>query len=82
MIERMISALGARIKDADPVDLAILFDLAERLDAVTGDTIRHMNSHQLMSWAKIAQVAGITRQAAWERWSRPPAEPPSVSNPA
>lgn len=72
MIGRMLDALGARIKDADPDDLALLFDLQHKLERVTADTVRHMNAEQDMSWATIGRVAGVTRQAAWERWSRAP----------
>lgn len=71
MVERMLRAYGARVAKADQEDLRQLLALQELLHEVTVEAVAGMRSEgSAYSWADIGEVAGITRQAAQQRWGR------------
>lgn len=71
MLRRMIRSLSRRIAEGDEADLAAAMKLSEELDFCIRVGVQQMNEQQGYSWAEIARAAGTTRQAAWQRWSRP-----------
>lgn len=65
---RFIRAGGRRVADADEPELSALLDLQQVLE----EAIVQAVAGQLAigrSWAHIATAAGVTRQAAHERWA-------------
>lgn len=67
MLRRMIRAAGRRVGDADEVELAELLQLRGDLDEAIAAAVEGQRSIG-RSWASIALAAGVSRQAAWERW--------------
>ncbi len=69
-LERTASdAVRALAERADPEAFQALL----RLSALVGESLG-VNARALAvsgSWAKVAEVAGTSRQAAWSRWSAP-----------
>lgn len=68
---RILRAAHRRIGDADPEDLAVMVELRNELDLAIGTAARAQNAAGF-SWAQIAEPLGMTRQAAFQRWSKPP----------
>lgn len=73
MLERMIRAYGRRVADGDDMDLARMVGIIETMDkslhvAVSGQ-------HERFSWAFIANALGVTRSAAFQRFSEAGSEP-------
>ena len=68
---RILRAAQRRIADADPEDLADMVTLRAELDAAIGAAARAQNAAG-RSWADIAAPLGMTRQAAFQRWAKPP----------
>jgi hypothetical protein len=67
-ILRMTASLGRRIGDADPYDLELLRDLSTAVDAAWSEAVKRLRK-QGYSWTEIGDGAGITRQAAQQRWT-------------
>ena len=67
MLRRMIRAAGRRVANADEYELAELLKLRAELDEAISVAVAGQRSYG-RSWAAIAYAAGMTRQAAWERW--------------
>jgi hypothetical protein len=63
-------ALPARLGKADPEHLTYALGLATKLEAAIRAGVIAMNNDG-RSWATIGDAAGMTRQAAWERWGKP-----------
>jgi hypothetical protein len=59
---------GARVERARAL-LAALREEQVRLDAGIDDAVTHARRAHV-SWEQIAADLGMSRQAAWERWSR------------
>lgn len=79
-LRRAIRALGRRVADGDVEDLAELLRLRDELDAAAAIAVAGL--HERYSWQRIADVLGVTRQAAMQRWpdargSRRPGGQPS-----
>jgi len=70
-VARMIRAFGKRVGQADMEDLQELLELQEVLNEVTGEAVRQVRKNGGYSWTAIGRAAGMTRQAAHEKWSRP-----------
>ena len=64
---RMIRAVGRRVADGDPEDLAELLALSDVLHESTRVAVDGLRA-QGRSWAEIAAPLGTTRQAAFKRW--------------
>jgi hypothetical protein len=60
------AAVEALAKRADPA----AFEHLLRLTRITGEYVgvAARNIAEQTSWAGVADIAGTTRQAAWERW--------------
>lgn len=69
MLRRMIGAYASRVGEADPYDLADALDVAHALEQAIGDAVRRLHKRGY-SWQDIGDGAGITRQAAQQRWGR------------
>lgn len=67
MMRRMIRAHGRRVAAADPDDLRELLALRAELDAAISVAVAGQRSTGY-SWANIADAAGISRQAAQQKW--------------
>lgn len=69
MLRRMLRAAGKRVADADEVELAALLALRAELDQAiaTAAVGQHATGR---SWQTIGAAAGMTKQAAHERWGR------------
>lgn len=65
---RAIRALGRRVGDADPEDLAEMLALYGELDAAVQSAVDGMRANGF-SWAEVARATGTTRQAAHARWA-------------
>jgi ClpX C4-type zinc finger len=50
--------------------LAVIVQSSEQADAFVHDWVAYLR-HREVSWAAIGKVFGITRQGAWERFTRP-----------
>lgn len=59
----------AREQDADT--LSALTALHAAVDGATGTAVRALAASGLWSWAEIAGVLGLGRQAAWDRYHAP-----------
>lgn len=70
MVGRMVTALGRRVADGDPADLADMLALASRFDAEVASAVRRMREQHGYSWADVGEAAGVTRQAAQQRWGK------------
>jgi hypothetical protein len=66
--------LGSIVRDAvavlanrhEPAAFSELIDLTHVLGAALGESARALA--EASSWAQVGDVAGTSRQAAWERW--------------
>lgn len=70
MVGRMIRAYGRRVAKGDEVDLARMLELRRDFDAAIHAAVQSMRAEGI-PWSYIAEGAGISRQAAWERWHHP-----------
>lgn len=70
---RILRGYGRRIEDADPEDLADLLALAREVDELIQTTITTGRRRWGWTWESIAQAAGVTRSAAFQRWDQPKA---------
>ena len=70
MVRRMLRAFARRCGDADPEDLAEFLAMRAELDAAIQSAVDGMREQHGFSWAEIARGAGVTRQAAQQRWGR------------
>jgi hypothetical protein len=72
MVRRMIRAAGKRVAWADEPELRELVDMRKHLD----EAIQHAVERQRdrgVTWQRIGDALGITRQAAQERFKVKPA---------
>lgn len=68
-LKRAVRALGRRVAAGDVEDLAELVALRQELDEATAEAVRGLRAEpSAASWQAIADVLGITRQAAMQRW--------------
>lgn len=65
-VRRSIRALGRRVAAGDVEDLAELLALQDELAAAAAAAVDGL--HERYSWRRIADVIGVTRQAAMQRW--------------
>ena len=66
-LARGIRALGRRIASGDVEDIGKALYLRNLLDAQIAESVRILNGKG-ESWERIGRGAGITRQAAQQRW--------------
>lgn len=69
MLRRMIAAAGRRVGEYDASHLADLMALHRSLDDATQRAVDDLRSTGY-SWSQIGAGAGMTKQAAHERWGR------------
>lgn len=67
---RFIRALGRKIGDADPEDLAELVSLEHELNEAFRAAVDGLRINWQRSDMEIARVLGVTRQAVSQRWPR------------
>jgi hypothetical protein len=67
--DRVRTALSALGRRSDPAAFAVLLGLSQATGEAIGSAARTLAEGG--SWARVADVAGTTRQAAWSRWSEP-----------
>jgi len=70
MLERLIRAAGARVGDADEVDLAELVKLRDTLDQAIDNAVTIQRVRWGRSWSEIGRGLGITKQAAQQHYGR------------
>lgn len=68
MMARMLRAYSRRVGDADPEDLATMLEVYNQFGAAIQDAVTAQRARHGTSWAEIGRGAGITRQAAQQRW--------------
>lgn len=68
-VARMVRALGRRIGDEDPIDLANLALIRQALVEAEREAVASMRARG-DSWAEIAEGLGTTRQNAQQRFTR------------
>jgi hypothetical protein len=66
-LPRMIRAAGRRVADADEVELGMLIAMRDEVDAAIQHAVDGQRARGV-SWARIGEATGITRQSAQERW--------------
>lgn len=66
---RQIRAVGRRVADEDPADLALLLELDEQLRLAWDDAITGLRQTGY-SDSEIGGVLGTTKQAVQQRWPR------------
>lgn len=69
MVRRIIRAFARRVADSDEVDLGELLKVRDELDAAIQAGVDGLRG-QGHSWSYVARGAGITRQAAQQRWGK------------
>lgn len=67
-LRRVLAAYGRKVQDSDPEDLTDLLALDQELQAVLAATVTHMRTNQKFTWEAIGRAAGISRQAAQQKW--------------
>lgn len=68
-VRRSIRAYGRRVADGDVEDLTGLLELRREVEEAIADAVVGLRSGgQPPSWQTIADVVGVTRQAAMSRW--------------
>jgi|SRR5215472_9499101 len=70
MVQRITTALGRRVGAGDLEGLIHLVQLQQHLAQVTLMAVADLGRLHGYSWAQIGGVAGITKQAAQQRWGR------------
>lgn len=70
MMGRMLRAYSKRVGDADPEDLAEMLEVYAQFGAAIQDAVTSQRQRHGTSWADIGRGAGITRQAAQQRWGQ------------
>lgn len=68
MMGRMLRAYSRRVGDADPEDLAEMLAVHAEFGAAIQGAVTAQRARYGTSWADIGKAAGITRQAAQQRW--------------
>lgn len=69
---RVVTAFARRVGDGDIDALPDLLALRDLLDRETAAAVASLReAPNLYSWAQIGERAGITRQAAMQRWPQP-----------
>jgi hypothetical protein len=68
MMGRMLRAYSKRVGDADPEDLAAMLAVYAQFGVAIQDAVTAQRARHGTSWAEIGRGAGITRQAAQQRW--------------
>lgn len=66
---RFVRAIGKRVADGDPEDLAELLRLQHQLDQAFATAVDGLRARG-RSDAEIGRVLGVTRQAVGQRWPR------------
>ena len=67
-VKRIVRAHGRRVASSDPEALAALVALRAELDAAIDQGVTGLRAGGY-SWAQIAAPLGMTKQAAFKRWS-------------
>lgn len=68
-VRRMVRAYGRRVAAGDVEDLAGLLELSDAVDEALAEAVAGLRSEpRAASWQAIGKAAGITRQAAMQRW--------------
>lgn len=67
-VRRMMRAAGRRVADADEEELAELLAIRDEVDAAIERAVAGWRA-QGRSWAQIGTAAGMSKQAAFKRWS-------------
>lgn len=70
-LRRWLRAYAARVADSDDVDLGDMLAIRADLDAAIAAAVTGQREIHGRSWADIARAAGISRQAAQQRWGKP-----------
>jgi len=70
-VMRILAAYARRCADADPEDLTELLALQQVLDEAVTVAVRGLRVRGC-SWSHIARCAGISKQAAQQRWGVKP----------
>jgi len=68
MMRRMLAGWFRRCAEGDPSDLTELLNASQMLDQGIRSAVEGQRSRFGTSWAEIGAAAGITRQAAQQRW--------------
>lgn len=67
-MRRVTRAAAKHVAAGDPQDLAELLQLRGELDVAITNAVAGLRRSGV-TWQEIANVTGMTRQAAWERWA-------------
>lgn len=67
MMARCVKALGRRIASGDVEHVGKALELRQALDDAIGEGIRQLHASG-ESWSRIGRAAGMTKQAAAQRW--------------
>lgn len=70
MLGRLLRALARRVSEGDSEDLALLASLSREVDGLLAEAIAGQRSAGDVSWQRIADALGVTRQAAQQRFKR------------
>jgi hypothetical protein len=68
MMRRMLASWFRRVGEGDPSDLTDLLEASKQLDTGIRAAVAAQRANYGTSWADIGWAAGITRQAAQQRW--------------
>jgi hypothetical protein len=76
---RILRGYGRRVADADPEDLADMLKLSGEVDELIKTTITNGREQWGWTWQDIADAAGVTRSAAYQRWGGTKGQPEQSS---
>lgn len=68
MLSRLLRGMERRVSDGDPEDLALLSSLALEVNALLTQAVKRQHEAHEVSWSRIADVLGVTKQAAQQRF--------------
>lgn len=68
LLGRLLRALARRVSEGDSEDLALLASLSRDIDRLLADAIAGQRAGGDVSWKRIADALGVTRQAAQQRF--------------
>lgn len=70
MLSRLLRALERRVSAGDPEDLSLLASLSSEVNAMLTRAVAQQRRVHGLSWSRLAEVLGVTKQAAQQRFAR------------
>ncbi|RAE29894.1 hypothetical protein DN524_32815 [Burkholderia multivorans] len=66
LVAKAREAINGLAHSPDPAAFSALISLSSEVGEALGTSARLLDEHN--SWARVAELADVSRQAAWQRW--------------